>query len=57
VALVRRFDGEFPKKHFREALEYMGITEARFWEVVDQFRSPHLWRRDGDRWVLRHQVS
>jgi N-acetyl sugar amidotransferase len=57
VALVRRFDGEFPKKYFREALEYMGITEARFWEVVDQFRSPHLWRRDGDRWVLRHQVS
>ena len=24
---------------------------------VDQFRSPHLWKKDGDRWTLRHQVS
>lgn len=57
VALVRRFDGEFPRKYFRECLEYMGITEARFWEVVDQFRSPHLWQKDGPEWRLRHQVS
>lgn len=57
VALVRRFDGEFPKKYFKEALEYMGITEARFWEVVDQFRSPHLWKRERGEWKLRQQVS
>jgi len=57
VALVRRFDGEFPKKWFQENLEYMGISEARFWEVVDQFRSPHLWTKDGAQWRLRHQVS
>lgn len=57
VALVRRFDDEFPKKYFAENLEYMGISEARFWEVVDQFRSPHLWRREDGRWKLRHQVS
>ena len=56
VALVRRFDGEFPRKWFQENLDYMQITEARFWDVVDQFRSPHLWKPDGDRWVLRHQV-
>jgi N-acetyl sugar amidotransferase len=57
VALVRRFDGEFPRKYFAENLDYMGISEARFWETVDRFRSPHLWAREGDRWVLRHQVS
>jgi N-acetyl sugar amidotransferase len=56
VALVRRFDGEFPRKWFQENLDYMGLSEARFWEVVEQFRSPHLWRREGDRWILRHQV-
>ena len=54
---MRRFDGEFPRKWFQENLDYMGITEARFWEVVDQFRSPHLWRREGSEWALRHQVS
>jgi N-acetyl sugar amidotransferase len=57
VALVRRFDGEFPRKWFQENLDYMGIDEARFWEVVDQFRSPHLWTREGSGWALRHQVS
>jgi N-acetyl sugar amidotransferase len=57
VALVRRFDGEFPRKWFQENLDYMGISEARFWEVVDQFRSPHLWKREGTAWALRHQVS
>lgn len=57
VALVRRFDHEFPKKFFPEMLEYMGITEERFWEVVDKARSPHLWRKEGGEWKLLHQVS
>ena len=57
MALVRRFDGEFPKKYFRENLGYMGITEEHFWKTVDQFRSPRLWRLEGDQWKLRHQVS
>lgn len=57
VALVRRFDGEVPRKYLGENLEYMGLTEPRFWEIIDQFRSPHLWTREGDTWVLRHRVS
>ncbi|HKQ63911.1 MAG TPA: N-acetyl sugar amidotransferase [Methylomirabilota bacterium] len=57
VALVRRFDGEVPRKYLSENLEYMGLTERRFWEIIDQFRSPHLWTREGDTWELRHRVS
>lgn len=57
VALVRRYDAEFPAKFFHENLEYMGISEPRFWEVIDAARSPHLWRRENDAWVMRHQVS
>ncbi len=57
VALVHRFDGEFPKRYFREFLEYVDLSEERFWEIIDGARSPHLWRKDGDRWVLRHRVS
>jgi N-acetyl sugar amidotransferase len=57
VALVRRFDGEFPKRYFPEILEYLGLTEERFFEIVDRFRSPHLWERGSDGWRLRHQVS
>ena len=57
VSLVRRFDSEFPKKYVREILEYMDITEDQFWEVIDRSRSPHLWTKVGNEWVLRHQVS
>jgi N-acetyl sugar amidotransferase len=56
VALVGRFDGEFPRKYFAEILAYMGLTEQRFWDIVDRFRSPHLWRREGNAWVLRNRL-
>lgn len=56
VALVRRFDAEFPHKYFREILDYMDITEARFWELINGARSPHLWKFEGGEWSLRRAV-
>lgn len=57
VALVRRFDTEFPAKFFREILEYMDLPEGRFWEIIDKARSPHLWEKAGGEWRLSRQVS
>ena len=57
VALVKRYDGEFPKKYFKENLEYLGITEREFYETIDKARSPHLWEKRGAEWILRHQVN
>lgn len=57
VALVKRFDGIFPKKYFRNVLNYMDITEDQFWDVIDQSRSPHLWEKENGQWRLRHQVA
>lgn len=57
VGLVRKFDGEFPKKHFKEFLEYCDITEECFWEVIDSWRSSHLWEKVNDEWKLKYQVS
>ncbi len=57
VALVHRFDGEFPKKYFQEVMDYIGIKPERFGELCDRFRSPHLWKQEGDQWMLRHRVS
>jgi len=56
IALVRRFDGEFPERHFKEVMEYIEMDPEHFLEIVDKFRSPHLWMQDGDQWVLRHPV-
>ena len=57
VALVRRFDGEYPKRYSKQIMEYLDMTEDHFHELCDKFRSPHLWERASDGWRLRHQVS
>jgi N-acetyl sugar amidotransferase len=73
VALVRRFDGEFPERFAEEIFRYLSITSKEypkahesfakpvmtresFLALADQFRSPHLWRREGEAWKLRHAV-
>lgn len=56
VALVKRYDGEFPKKYFNDFLEYLGITEEHFWNVVDSYRLPHIWTKVDGSWKLRKTV-
>jgi len=57
IALVRRFDGEFPEKYFRDVMDAIGMKPERFLELCDAFRSPHLWQQESGQWRLRHQVS
>jgi len=56
VALVKRFDGEFPEKYFNEIMELIGMDPEYFYELCDKFRSPHLWKREDGEWKLRYQV-
>ena len=56
VALVKKFDGEFPDKYFKEIMDYLEMKPERFMELADQFRSPHLWAKVNDEWKLRHNV-
>jgi len=58
VALVNRFDGEFPDRYFNEVMDYIGLDPERFHELCDKGRSPHLWGKDdGGAWRLRHNVA
>ena len=45
VNLIKKYDNEFPKKYFKEFLEYIEMNEEDFFSTVDKFRSPHLWRK------------
>lgn len=53
VALVHKFDGEFPQKHFREACDYMGLSMNEALNIIEAWRSPAVW--DGRQ--LRARVS
>lgn len=55
VALVKRYDGEFPSRYFQDVLDYMGIDAERFWQVINAGRSEHLWCKNGEAWSLRHR--
>ena len=58
VALVNRFDGEFPDRYFDDIMKYIGMKPEYFHELCDKFRSPHLWGKDDKgEWKLRYNVA
>lgn len=58
VALVKKFDGEFPSKYYEIFKEYCEIDDDHFNEVLDSWRADHVWKKlDDGSWVLRHNVS
>lgn len=56
VALVKKFDLEFPTRFFSEFLDYISVSEEEFRRTVDAFRSPHLWSLNSGEWSLRRPI-
>ncbi len=56
VALVKKFDGEFPNRYFQEIMDYLKMDASYFHELCDKFRSPHLWEKVNNTYKLRHAV-
>lgn len=56
VALVKRYDHEFPSRYYDVFLEYCDITDAEVYDVIDSWRSDHIWKQENGVWELRHAV-
>ena len=56
IALIKRYDGEYPAQYLQECLRYMDITKEKFHEVIDDAKSPHLWTQDYDGWTLKKPI-
>lgn len=56
IALVKRYDGEFPKKHYKEFLEFCSITDEQVHQVIDSWRSEHIWNYNKGEWSLRKPI-
>jgi len=54
---VHKYDGNFPERYFKETLDYLDMKLDYFFELCDKFSSPHLWKKEGKEWKLRHKVS
>ena len=57
VALMNRYEGEFPAKYFNDFLSYLDITEDFFWQVVDEWRTPHLWKKVNKEWQFKFPIK
>ncbi|MDK4736473.1 hypothetical protein [Rhizobium sp. CNPSo 3490] len=57
IALVKRYDHEFPSRHYKEFLEYCDINEDDFHEVIDSRRADHIWTKEGNDWRLRKPIG
>ena len=57
IALIKRYDSEFPKKYFDFFLDYCNIDETEFNEIIDSWRSPHIWDKHSDgTWFLKNPI-
>lgn len=57
MALVKKYDGEFPDKYFEEIMNYLSLNKNEFYRICDKFRSDHLWKKVKFNWKLRHNVN
>ncbi len=51
--LAKKYDGEFPQKHFKEVLMYLNITKDEFFEIIDKHRNEEIWEKVNNKWKLR----
>lgn len=56
IRLVKRFDGEYPNLYLNDCLNYMGINESRFNEIINKARPSHLWKQENGKWELKHKI-
>ena len=56
IALVKRFDSEFPSKYFQDYLDYMQIDKTEFHDVIEKARPEHLWKKNRNKWVLKKPI-
>ncbi len=56
-SLVKKFDGEYPDKYIDDVLEYINLSKDEFNNLCDKFRSPHIWKKTSNGFLLRHTVN
>lgn len=56
IRLVKKFDGEVPTRYFEEVMDYIDMDPQRFKQLVEEARSPHLWKKENNEWKLRNPI-
>ena len=57
IRLMKKYEGEFPKKYFQDFLNYLNISEKNFWKTVDKWRPKHIWMKKNNKWILKKPIK
>ncbi len=49
IALVKKYDNEFPIKYFNEFLDFTRISEHNFWEIANKWRNESIWIKKNEK--------
>ena len=53
----KKYDGEFPKKYYKEFLDFCSIDDDDFTKIIDSWRSEHIWTKDKEgKWILKTPI-
>jgi len=53
LQLIKKFDGEYPKRYEKEFLDYISMDKEELRDISDKFRPPHLWKNNNGKWELK----
>ena len=57
ITLVKKYDGEFPKKYYQKFLDFCSISDQNFNEIIDSWRSDHIWKKNNKNiWELKQPI-
>jgi N-acetyl sugar amidotransferase len=52
AAIIAERGDETPREDIAKFCAFTGITEARFFAIVETFRNPAVWKREGGAWKI-----
>ena len=57
IALVNKYDHEFPEKYLQDFLDYIAIDKDLFLKTIDSFRNKNLWIKKSNFWELKYKLK
>ena len=56
IALVKRYDQEFPKKYYKDFLEFTDLSDREFNIIADNWRNKKFWNKLKNKWHLNTNI-
>ncbi len=57
IKLCKKFEGEYPKRYIDDCYKFMGLNKKEAMKIIDNFRSPHLWKKINNKWVRLQELK